>query len=111
MVSCSKENPVRIWEVVGLSVSPPEVAAWMKKRFGQVGPGREECQKLKTANSAASVESTGNWSDWKQPMTRFSSPLKSTAWKALAMKPVVGAGSVGRLAIGGRSGAVPAIGP
>ena len=28
--------------VRGKNVSPPEVAAWMKNRLGQVGPGKEE---------------------------------------------------------------------
>ena len=48
--------------VDGLFVSPPEVAAWMKNRFGQVGPGSDEYQKLNNANSVASVVRMGSWS-------------------------------------------------
>ena len=50
-------NPSTIWAVQGLSVSPPEVAPWMKHRFGQVGPGSDEYQKLNRANSFASGKS------------------------------------------------------
>jgi hypothetical protein len=41
---------------------PPELAAWMKSRFGSVWLGTEQCQASHTANSRASVLRTGTCS-------------------------------------------------
>src|ERR1039457_7694975 len=72
MVSFSNEKPATIWLVEGLSVSPPEVAPWMKNRLGHVGPGSEEYQKLNSANSVArrseerrvGIECRSRWSQY-----------------------------------------------
>src|SRR5215471_9235693 len=62
---CSKPNPSMvihsaICAMLGLWSSPPEEAAIMKNRLGQVGPGMEARQPSHTANSAASPVSTGS---------------------------------------------------
>src|ERR1022692_1377905 len=95
MVPLANEKPPRTVAVPGESVSPPEVAAWMKKRFGHVGPGNEECQKLKTANCWANVESTGNEPAEKYSMTRwrsFGTFAAVAAVSAEAIKPFMTAG-------------------
>src|ERR1035441_1990188 len=92
--------------VVGLSASPPEVAAWMKYRLGQVGPGSGENHQLKMAKFCASADSTGNRSGRKYSMTCLAAPAKVspcafTEELALNINPFMGAGSVGGLGIGG----------
>jgi hypothetical protein len=52
-----------------LSVWPPDVAAWVKKRFGHVGPGTEENQWSQTAYSCASAVSVGMFAESWQRMT------------------------------------------
>src|ERR1700722_9263664 len=64
-VPCSKPKPSTvihspIWATFGLWSSPPDEAAIMKKRLGQVGPGIDARQPSQTANSLARAFSTGS---------------------------------------------------
>src|ERR1700682_2407858 len=79
----------------GLAVRPPELAAWTKKRFGQVGPGTDAYQKLHTANSLATVASTGIWLGVKYSITRWASCGVCAAACALRTNPDIGAGVTG----------------
>src|SRR5256885_1669060 len=56
---------------VGLSSSPPDDAAWTKKRLGHVGPGIDENQLSQRANSLASFVSTGSCVSAKHFMMFF----------------------------------------
>lgn len=51
-----------------LSMNPFDVAQWTKKRFGEVGPGTDEYQRVHRANSRASVVSTGSCAGGKHFM-------------------------------------------
>src|SRR5712691_4910922 len=70
IVPFSKAKPfnsshVFICFVVGASSSPPEEAAWRKKRLGHVGPGSDEHHLSQTAKTWASSMRCGNWDgDW-----------------------------------------------
>ena len=71
----------------GLSSRPPELPAAAKKRFGHVGPGIDENQRSQTANSRASVVSTGSCSGSKHLMTLFGS--SAPRCRCVAMKPLM----------------------
>src|ERR1700753_1215204 len=74
--------------VVGLWSSPPEDAAWTKKRLGHVGPGIEACQLSQTTNSLAKAFSTANCEGEKERITRLGSPAPPPFAKAAA-KPLL----------------------
>src|SRR6266851_7423746 len=77
-----------------LVTNPREVAACMKKRFGQVGPGSDANQRVHTQKFLASPDSTGSDSGAKHCMIVL--PLlmsPPTSLMKLLTNPFIGAGS------------------